>query len=79
MKHPLYWTPGHIWVSKKPLVTSTPIFQYRYTMDDEEKRHDAVTEEGLLRIADLPALPTSKEDKVDKFSKTRAVMIEDQW
>lgn len=33
-KHPLMWTEGHIWVSKVPLVTSTPRFTYGYIMKD---------------------------------------------
>jgi hypothetical protein len=58
-KHPLVWTDGHIWVSKTPLVTSTPLFRYRYVMIDSRSGKQVDKVGGIKRIADLRSITSS--------------------
>jgi len=32
----MVWTPGHIWETVTPIITSTPMFKYKYALLDGE-------------------------------------------
>jgi len=55
-RHPLKWTEGHIWVSERPLRTSTPLFRYNYIMIDQKSGKQIDNQEGFTRIADLKSI-----------------------
>lgn len=54
----LAWTPGHVWVSKQPIVTDDDMFQYKYVLMKDGKVEK--WERGINRIADLKALVKSR-------------------
>lgn len=51
---PLTWTEGHIWVTNDLIVKSSPIFQYKYVIKQEQA--ETIWESGMNRIADLTIL-----------------------
>jgi hypothetical protein len=55
----LFWTEGHIWVNKEPLLVNHEYFEYKYALygiDDELE----AWEEGVNRIADLKTMPSQR-------------------
>ena len=66
----LTWSPGHTWVMKAPLVTNTPIFNYKYLVL-KDKKGVSRWEKCTNRVADLKAL--------SKSQKSPHVEIEDKW
>ena len=54
----LAWTPGHVWVSKQPIVTDDDMFQYKYVLMKDGKVEK--WERGINRIADLKVLAKSR-------------------
>lgn len=85
----LAWTPGHVWVSKKPIVVSVPLFQYKYVLmkDGQVERW----ERGVNRVADLRMLAQGRHNwqqrdggKVKSALNTKEdeglpLELEDEW
>lgn len=85
----LVWTAGHVWVSKTPILVSTPLFQYKYVLmkDGQVERW----ERGVNRVADLRLLAQGRHDwqhrdggKVKSALNTKEddglpLELEDEW
>lgn len=56
----LAWTPGHVWVSKEPIVSQDDQFQYKYVLMKDGKVEK--WERGVNRIADFKVLARARSN-----------------
>jgi len=68
-KIPLTWTAGHIWVSERPVITTSQFFKYKYIMIDQ--RSKARDDETNFRVADL--------DVMGGYQNSNRINMEDEW
>ena len=76
----MVWTPGHIWETVKPIVTSTPRFKYKYALLDGEngKEQELICwEKGIDRLAELALLPAT--GGYESSSNLKHVHLDDEW
>jgi hypothetical protein len=68
-KIPLKWTEGHIWVSERPVITSSQFFKYKYIMIDQRSKNR--DDETNYRVADM--------DVMSGYQNSNRINMEDEW
>lgn len=75
----LFWSDGHCWINKEPLLVNSPYFEYKYALFGVDGQLE-IFENGINRIADLETLPSQDTGTSLKQSgQPKLIYIHDVW
>ena len=74
----MVWTEGHVWRTVKPIITSEPMFSYKYALLDGENGEEQELlkwEKGVDRLCQCSLL----EEQAGSSSTLKHIRLDDVW